>query len=58
MDETDRHDDGFTVSRGWRGDVVGVRHAEVVYILEEKVTNLPILKLMAMLITKNDNDPR
>ena len=33
--ESDRHDDGFTVSRGWWGNVVGVRHAEVVHILED-----------------------
>ena len=31
--ETDRHDDGFTMSRGYWGNVVGVRHAEVVHVL-------------------------
>ena len=67
-DGTDRHDDGFTVSRGWWGNVVGVRYAEVVHILKERererererkrVNNLPIFMLMVMLITKNDNNPR
>ena len=34
--ETDRRDRGFTVSRRWCGNVVGVRHAEVVHRLEER----------------------
>ena len=34
--ETDRHDDGFTVSREWWGNLVRVRCTEVVHILEEE----------------------
>ena len=56
----------ITQPRRWLGNVVGVRHAEVVHILEqrerererERVTNLPIFMLMVMVITKNDNNPR
>ena len=34
--ETDQYDDSFTVSCGWWGNVVGVRHGEMVHILEAR----------------------